>query len=481
MGGIRNRLPDRTEKGPIETSLSHAASRRTRITHPSGLKTEYAYNNANWVLGVYTNTSGGSVVESFTYTYDKVGNRKTMVENGGNTSTYGYDVTYRLKNESYTGGLVINYTYDGVGNRLTDVRNEVTTSYTYDADNRLTAQGATTFGYDDNGNQIRKTFGGQNTTYEWDIENRLTKVTFPNATSVQYEYSTDGNRGSRTQGGVKSWFAYDYRDRNGFDDVIAEYNATGGLVARYDHGPGVDEPLLLIREAAYFFAFDALGSVTRPTTSTQDTGSRYRYEAFGAVREVSEGVSNSRLFAARERDPTLAIYFYRARWYDSRIGRFLSRDPAGLVDGPNVYSYAANNPATNTDPGGNTHSWWQVGPLCADSQGNRAYFLWTKVYRLGDKWSHCVWGCLMVQHCRLSRNDASMFAYFREIEDLRDPDPQVRADSLVDLRATFDGIYFVARRCAGDYLSVAICEAVAERECIRGCTNQGWRGWNPPP
>lgn len=335
-----------------------AASRRTRITHPSGLKTEFAYNKADWVLGVYTNTSGGAVVESFTYTYDKVGNRKTMVENGGNTSAYGYDATYRLKNESYTGGLLINYTYNGVGNRLTDVRNGVTTSYTYDDDNRLAAQGTTTYGYDDNGNRIRKTSAGQDTTYAWDIENRLTGVTFPNATTVQYEYSTDGNRMSRTEAGIKTWYAYDFRDANGLDEVIGEYNVTGGLVAHFVQGPGGDQPLAKVSGGvAYFYSSDALGSVTRLTTTTQTTGARYRYEAFGTSRDSLEGPPNSFRFASRELDSATGLYFYRARWYHASTGTFLSRDPERTVDGPNAYVYVRNNPINRVDPSG-AHDFW---------------------------------------------------------------------------------------------------------------------------
>ncbi|HEV8594859.1 MAG TPA: hypothetical protein VGR51_04945 [Thermoplasmata archaeon] len=82
--------------------------------------------------------------ERFNYTHDHVGNRVTVVEENGNTTTFTYENVYRLKSEAYTGGLTINYTYDGVGNRLTEKRNAVTTSYTYDADNRLTARGTTT-------------------------------------------------------------------------------------------------------------------------------------------------------------------------------------------------------------------------------------------------------------------------------------------------------------------------------------------------
>ena len=44
--------------------------------------------------------------------------------------------------------------------------------------------------------------------------------------------------------------------------------------------------------------------------------------------------------------------FYRARFYDPSIGRFNSRDPAGLAAGINRYAYTNNNPINYTDPFG---------------------------------------------------------------------------------------------------------------------------------
>ena len=51
--------------------------------------------------------------------------------------------------------------------------------------------------------------------------------------------------------------------------------------------------------------------------------------------------------------------YYRARYYDSSPGRFLSEDPIGFVGGPNVYTYAINNPVLLTDPLG-LYSWDQL-------------------------------------------------------------------------------------------------------------------------
>jgi len=216
----------------------------------------------------------------------------------------------------------------------------------------MTTQGSTTFGYNDNGAQTRKTVGGQNTTYAWDFENRLSTITFPDATSESFQYSTDGVRMSRTTGGVKTWYAYDFRDDRGFNDVLAEYSVSGSLVARFVHGPGADRPLAEIRGGTYFYSYDALGSATRLTTTSQTTNARYRYEAFGSQRDTLEGVVNPYRFTGRELDSQTGSYFYRARWYEPTTGRFLSKDPAGMTDGPNLYAYVLNNPVNRQDPSG---------------------------------------------------------------------------------------------------------------------------------
>src|SRR5260221_420219 len=47
------------------------------------------------------------------------------------------------------------------------------------------------------------------------------------------------------------------------------------------------------------------------------------------------------------------LFYYRARYYDPAIGRFISEDPMGFDAGDvNFYAYAANNPINHNDPSG---------------------------------------------------------------------------------------------------------------------------------
>jgi RHS repeat-associated protein len=46
------------------------------------------------------------------------------------------------------------------------------------------------------------------------------------------------------------------------------------------------------------------------------------------------------------------VSYYRARYYDPSLGRFLSEDPTGYQAGPNFYSYVGNAPTDLIDPSG---------------------------------------------------------------------------------------------------------------------------------
>ena len=46
------------------------------------------------------------------------------------------------------------------------------------------------------------------------------------------------------------------------------------------------------------------------------------------------------------------LYYFRARFYDSAMGRFISEDPKGFAAGVNFYGYVSSNPIGRVDPYG---------------------------------------------------------------------------------------------------------------------------------
>ena len=73
------------------------------------------------------------------------------------------------------------------------------------------------------------------------------------------------------------------------------------------------------------------------------------YDSFGNAA----GSTRTRYgYSGRERDSDTGLLYYRARWYDPTVGRFISEDPIGLSGGMNLYPYVGNNPVRLTDPTG---------------------------------------------------------------------------------------------------------------------------------
>ena len=103
---------------------------------------------------------------------------------------------------------------------------------------------------------------------------------------------------------------------------------------------------------------DGLGSLVLLTTASGTVAERYSYDPFGLPTITNStgtvistsAVGNPVLFTGREWEPEVGIYYYRARFYHPGVGRFLSRDPIGYVDGLNLYAYVGNNPLNWRDP-----------------------------------------------------------------------------------------------------------------------------------
>ncbi len=90
------------------------------------------------------------------------------------------------------------------------------------------------------------------------------------------------------------------------------------------------------------------------------------YYAFGATRidEQYGNFTNDYKFTGKEKDTETGLYYYGARYYNSELGRFISRDTwEGELENPqslNRYSYTVNNPLKYTDPTGNFFQYFQL-------------------------------------------------------------------------------------------------------------------------
>jgi RHS repeat-associated protein len=157
------------------------------------------------------------------------------------------------------------------------------------------------------------------------------------------------------------------------EDILCEYDSSGNLQARYTHGPGIDEPISMSRGGSdsYYHA-DGLGSVVNLTDASGVSVASYAYEAFGKVRSQTGNIVNFFRFTGREWDEDSGLYYYRARYYDPQIGRFITQDPfEGNLNDPSSlhrYLYVNNNPINKTDPTG-LHSFGECMNKCLGVAG----------------------------------------------------------------------------------------------------------------
>ncbi|MCU0293268.1 MAG: hypothetical protein MUF10_14965, partial [Thermoanaerobaculaceae bacterium] len=86
---------------------------------------------------------------------------------------------------------------------------------------------------------------------------------------------------------------------------------------------------------------DGLGSVVKMTDAAGNVVHPYQYDAWGNIEPDTgapvDGVKYA--FTGREWDPETGLYYYRARYLDPKVGRFISEDPIGFAGGVNFYAY----------------------------------------------------------------------------------------------------------------------------------------------
>jgi RHS repeat-associated protein len=78
-----------------------------------------------------------------------------------------------------------------------------------------------------------------------------------------------------------------------------------------------------------------------------------QYGPFGEKISTAGAANNNQLhFTGREEDSDNGLYYFRARYYDPAIGRFVTEDPKGFAAGVNFYAYCNNNGINANDPSG---------------------------------------------------------------------------------------------------------------------------------
>src|SRR6266480_1181706 len=290
-----------------------------------------------------------------------------------NLQTYTFTKEYRLFKVAYADGTSTKYTYDAVGNTKTKISG-TTITYTYDDNDRLTSStDGYSYSYDHNGNMRTKTIGSSTTVYAYDYENRMTSAT-SGGTSLAYGYSSSGLRTSnRTGTRPTTYDGYDLAGTGGSPQVTGQYVGSRPWTRDVrDAWTGNSLEWVDTTKGNYYVHGDGLGSLSSMTDAANGAvNSTYRYDAYGMPIQAEGNGTNPYRYTGQAYDAPSGLYYYRARYYDPATGRFLSPDPAGMVDGPNRYAYVAGNPVSFVDPTGT-----RVGscmPNCGVPPGVKPY------------------------------------------------------------------------------------------------------------
>src|SRR6185436_4703307 len=263
-----------------------AQGNATTATYPNGVAASYAYDALNRLTAL-DYTQDGTTVRSFAYTLGPRGQRLRLQESTGRQVDYAYDALGRLIEEQVTVGPsgsldTTAYTYDAVGNRLTMTSSRGTTSYSYDANHRLTSAGTVAFTYDPNGNLASRSQSGALTTYQYDTLGHLRQVTAASGGTTRYTYDALNRRVQRAAPAGTTNFLVDPLHPSGLSQVLRETDGAGAPVADYVYAGAA--PLSEDREGSTsFYLRDAYGSTRLLTDADGGVTDTLDYDAFGNV------------------------------------------------------------------------------------------------------------------------------------------------------------------------------------------------------
>jgi RHS repeat-associated protein len=334
--------------------LYNKVDRLTGLTRFSDLNgtnlvanTTYTYDQ-NQKLVQLAHTKGATNLDSFNYTYDAAYRLTKTASTYDGSEDYTYDATNQLTGATHTSQSEEAFQYDANGNRTDG-------GYQTGTNNQLLTDGKFNYQYDGEGNRTKRTeiSTGKVTEYVWDYHNRLTSLLFKDASgnvtkTIGYTYDVNNQRiGKNVDGAVERYIL----DRN---QIALVFDGSGVQKSRYLYGTQTDQVLAEETGANLrWFLADEQGTIKDVLDNTGAVIDHVSYDSLGRIVNQTNVLDLRYAYTGREWDGESGQYYYRARYYDPTVGRFISEDPLSFGAGDtNIYRYVGNSFVNETDPSG---------------------------------------------------------------------------------------------------------------------------------
>jgi RHS repeat-associated protein len=317
-------------------------------------------------------------VDHYHYEYDRAGNRtareNVLKADNSLDETYQYDDLDRLVEWAVGGTTQKTWTLDALGNNLD--------AGTYTAANEETPTGLSGDVYDKAGNMLKLQSGNSAIYDAW---NRLVEVDDGETILQRNEYDGANRRiqiFTDFNGSTPGTAADDYfkgrqvietreavRDQGVLGPSEVKYQNIwspryiDSLILRDTYDTVANERVIDLDQRIFYLA-DANYNVTglvKQVESEWQVVERYRYTAYGDVKYLnpdwtdatSSANNNTILYTGRVLDLATGLMYYRARFYDAVLERFINRDPIGYRgEDANLYRYVSDRPLSFSDPSG---------------------------------------------------------------------------------------------------------------------------------
>jgi RHS repeat-associated protein len=183
-------------------------------------------------------------------------------------------------------------------------------------------------------------------TYSWDGAGMLKEVARPDGVSVKYAYDALGRRVSKRVGEVETRWVWD-------GDLMLHEVAEGRTVTWCYEPESFALVAQIERGVVHHMVNDQLGAPIASYSVQDVTAGHGAPDAFGAYRVVVNSIASKlpQRWPGQTEDSETGLYYNRFRYYDPKLGTYLSPDPMGFEGGLATYAYVIDS-LTWLDPFG---------------------------------------------------------------------------------------------------------------------------------